>query len=248
MRIRNSWKRDVPTTFTHRFFVGLTQNETMQEMNENEAEKYVFTNIIDSDLNQTLQMSAIFQWQQKFFPKVDYFLKVDETSILDVSRFQYWLNLKFNMFKTSYIDSIIFGNLLQNDKVVRDPNEKRYVPYDIYDKPNFPSYQHGSCYLTTPNTIKLMLEEAKNHKYISFDDAFFTGIIAEKVKATRINANRHFASQNPIATNSWDQECDDNGVPFLFSISDENGEIVNKADGYKNALKNLKELKCSSEN
>uniref|UniRef100_A0AC35FJX2 Hexosyltransferase n=1 Tax=Panagrolaimus sp. PS1159 TaxID=55785 RepID=A0AC35FJX2_9BILA len=250
MGIRNSWKKDIPKTFTHKFFIGLTQNESLQKMNENEAQKYgdiVFTNLIDSYLNLTLKMSSVFQWQQKFCPKISFFLRADEDTVLDVSRFQHYLNIKFNMLKRSYGNTTIFGTLLKNSPVFRDPNGKWYVPYELYNDTNFPPYESGSSYLAAPWAIELMLREAKNQKYITVDDAFFTGIIAEKAKIPRISAHRHFAYRNPLATNSWDQQCDDNGIPLLFSIVDENGEIKISPNGHEIALKKLKELKCSLE-
>uniref|UniRef100_A0A914YKG2 Hexosyltransferase n=1 Tax=Panagrolaimus superbus TaxID=310955 RepID=A0A914YKG2_9BILA len=136
----------------------------------------------------------------------------------------------------------IFGHMFHKNAVLRNPNGQWYVSYEEYDKTYYPDMVQGPCYLLSSKAVKAILIEAKNHKHITVDDAFYTGIVAEAAEITVIDANKNFGYRNPL--DEGDQKCDENGRPFLFSIADKDGEIKNIPDGYNEQLKKLKALKC----
>uniref|UniRef100_A0A914PD57 Hexosyltransferase n=1 Tax=Panagrolaimus davidi TaxID=227884 RepID=A0A914PD57_9BILA len=197
-------------------------------------------------------MNSLYQFQQNFCPKVEYFMRADEDTVLDVSRFQYWLKKEFNKISKKYDDTVIFGYLYPKNIVLRDPNDRWYVPYETYPNSYYPDYVQGPCYLLPSKAVKAILEEAKKHLHITVDDAFYTGIITNAAGIKVFNGRKYFALKNPLnelnPENQWDRECDENGVPLLFSIVDEDGEIENLSGGYMEGLKKLKGLKDSCQN
>uniref|UniRef100_A0A914PVZ7 Hexosyltransferase n=1 Tax=Panagrolaimus davidi TaxID=227884 RepID=A0A914PVZ7_9BILA len=243
--IRDSWKKDIPSSITHKFFIGSVSDESLRQSLIKESWLFgdiVFTSIQDAYLNLTLKMNALYQWQQNYCPKVSYLLRADEDTVLDVKRFEYFLYEKFNPLSYVLNDMAIFGHLFHKNPVLRNPNEKWYVPYEGYNETYYPEYVQGPCYLISSKAIKAILIEAKNHKHITVDDAFYMGIVREKAEISVIDANKHFGYENPILRNEW--ECDTDGRPFLFNVCDKNGEIEEVPNGYKKTLKTLKELKC----
>uniref|UniRef100_A0A914YI53 Hexosyltransferase n=1 Tax=Panagrolaimus superbus TaxID=310955 RepID=A0A914YI53_9BILA len=78
---------------THKFFIGEVQNKRLKDALNRESWQFgdiVFTNIMDSYLNLTLKMNALYQWQQEYCPKIQYFLRADEDTVLDVHRFDHF--------------------------------------------------------------------------------------------------------------------------------------------------------------
>uniref|UniRef100_A0A914Z7F4 Hexosyltransferase n=1 Tax=Panagrolaimus superbus TaxID=310955 RepID=A0A914Z7F4_9BILA len=131
MGIRSSWKKDVQlnSNFTHKFFIGWTWNETLRKTLKEESQKYgdiIFTNIVDDYSNLTLKMNSIFQWQQNFCQNVDFILRADEDTVLDISRFEYWMNNEIKDLIENIGDEMILGHLIENSPTVRQSCSKWY--------------------------------------------------------------------------------------------------------------------------
>uniref|UniRef100_A0A914PXN1 Hexosyltransferase n=1 Tax=Panagrolaimus davidi TaxID=227884 RepID=A0A914PXN1_9BILA len=189
-------------------------------------------------------MNSLYQWQQYYCSNVDYFLRADEDTLLVGSRFEYWLNKEFNAISSRFDQKVIFGHLLRNSPVLRNPNDRWYVSFEWYDKPTYPDYVGGPCYLMTSKAVKLILEEAKNHKHMPIDDAFYTGIVADAAGIKVFDGSQYFGFAFTLS--QWDHSCDKNGIPFLFSIVDEDGEYDDAHGGYTKALNIFKQYGSST--
>ncbi|KAL3092737.1 hypothetical protein niasHS_007946 [Heterodera schachtii] len=86
---------------------------------------------------------------------------------------------------------------------------------------HFPPFLYGGCYLTTPSTIKAVLEQA--HKTDSFylEDVLYTGILAELANVTVSDQLSHFYG------NGLQFECVDRlPTPFAVWNTDNGNETV----------------------
>ena len=72
----------------------------------------------------------------------------------------------------------------QSERDKDGPLGKWFISEEEYPRSKYPPYCSGSTYLTTINTMELILSTAKNLKYNFIDDMFVTGLAVE---STHIN-------------------------------------------------------------
>uniref|UniRef100_A0AC35FCG2 Hexosyltransferase n=1 Tax=Panagrolaimus sp. PS1159 TaxID=55785 RepID=A0AC35FCG2_9BILA len=246
MQIRNSWKKDIPSTMTHKFFVGTIEDERIMRDLKNESKKYgdmVFTSLIDSYFNFTLKVNSLYQFQQYYCPKVEYFIRADENTIFDVLRFQYWLHEELNTISKILNDMAIFGYSINTNSASKSHDNTQDDLHEAYNNSKYPEYIHGSSYLMSSIAVKSILEEAKNHFFANIDDVFYNGFIAESAGITIIDTKKHFEIAN--SSQKIIPECDENGRPFLFSVSYGFSDNETGLVEFDKALEELKSLKCS---
>lgn len=135
--IRNSWGRLLRPIF----LIGISDKDLMDSVTR-EALIYddiIVENFIDSYANLTLKSAFAMKNFLNFFPTSKYFMKIDDDMFLNV-------NSLYGLLESVPRDSLV-GKLNLNAKVIRDVNNRWYVPSFLFDGNEFPPYFNGAAYL-----------------------------------------------------------------------------------------------------
>lgn len=183
--IRKTWgqyamRKDVALAF----MLGTTSDFCLNEKIKEENDLYndiIRVNFVDTFYNLTLKTMSILMWTQKYCPKASFLLKVDD----DV-----YINHRILL---PYIDKLdwnkraIYGSLIANYSIMRDPKKRFYISREQYES-NIPfDAILGPSYLMPIHIVKALYEKAFEYKYIPVEDIFITGIVAEKLKIDRVS-------------------------------------------------------------
>ena len=50
-------------------------------------------------------------WQQAYCPDIEYLLKTDDDTVVNINRLQYWINKDFNNVSRAFNQRVIFGKV-----------------------------------------------------------------------------------------------------------------------------------------
>uniref|UniRef100_A0A1I8B664 Hexosyltransferase n=1 Tax=Meloidogyne hapla TaxID=6305 RepID=A0A1I8B664_MELHA len=221
MGIRKSWAKDAHKGIIIRFVIGgptlKEKNSTILE-NELKQEQNIFGDLIrynieDGYNNLHFKMGAAFQWQQKFCSNSEFVMKTDDDTIVDLPRWEFWIEKKFK--KDLENGPAFFGVVYAENKPIRDPKNKWYVPYEYFPGKQFPRYLQGASYFGSGEAIKLIMAHTKEVIGYNMDDIIFTGTLADIANVSRIDyGHTHFRG----GYNLQDEEKCEQGQPLVFSI------------------------------
>lgn len=135
--IRNTWGRLIRPIF----LIGLSNKDLMDSVTR-EALMYddiIVENFVDTYANLTLKSAFAMKNFIAYFASSKYFLKIDDDMFLNVDSL-------YGLLESVPRDSLV-GRLNLNAKVIRDINNRWYVPSFLYDGNEFPPYFNGAAYL-----------------------------------------------------------------------------------------------------
>uniref|UniRef100_A0A914N0E8 Hexosyltransferase n=1 Tax=Meloidogyne incognita TaxID=6306 RepID=A0A914N0E8_MELIC len=183
---------------------------------------------------------AAFQWQQKFCPNAEFVLKIDDDSIIDLNRLDFWIEKKFRkQLKEAKTELGIFGYSIINTQPVRDEKDKWYLSQKVFPQKDLPHYMHGSGYFATGKAITAIMniENTKMVYAVHIEDLLWNGILAERADVARFEGgNDHFLE----GTLEEKEKCED-GKPIIFCLYQ---VALSSIKAYKEEYKKLHELKC----
>lgn len=134
------------------------------------------------------------EWASTFCQNAKFVVKMDDDVLVDY--FQLYEMLTKGELGTSWgeRDSFIFGKILSNQLVEREPTSKWFVPEKDFPQGEYPPYVSGWAYLTTITTIQDILKATQSENYFFIDDVFVTGILREKANRSikLIDMDNHF--------------------------------------------------------
>ncbi|XP_073950457.1 beta-1,3-galactosyltransferase 5-like isoform X2 [Choristoneura fumiferana] len=126
------------------------------------------------------------QWAAINYDKASYIVKVDDDTAFSLEgTFKLLTNMKVK-------GDFFMGYILNNTEPVRDNRTKWYVSREEYAKDEFPPYLSGGFYVTTPNTARRVIKEAKNHPYFFLEDLFVTGFMTQVLNIKLIQLPKGF--------------------------------------------------------
>jgi len=252
--IRQTWASDskLPNNYRIHFVVGTTANTSVQErLNE---EKHRFADIIQADFvdtyqNLTFKTFTIFQWMDAYCKNVQFLLKMDDDTIIDFNRLQFWIDHKIRAFGNQN-KKLEFGFMFPNFKPVRDNSSKWYVPYNVYPAERFPDYLSGDAYLISSNAVSEILKFVKKVDVVSIDDMLFTGLLADLAGVLKVEGDEHFRYTlgNPVpcekvnSTMSISRNISAINVPKPFTVNSHSAR--ENATEMLEILKKFEQLKC----
>lgn len=179
-------------------YVGIDMKEIYVE-NQN-FQDILMGDFIESYKNLTFKHLMGLEWAATFCQNARYVLKQDDDVIVDYLQL---LGLLRNEGKgannlASKISNpkklTIYGKVLENQPVERDPKSKWNIPYYEYRHETFPPYVSGWAYVTTIPAIQELLQASETSRYFFIDDAFVTGILREKTSVQLLDMNDHFTN------------------------------------------------------
>jgi hypothetical protein len=63
------------------------------------------------------------QWQREYCPDVQFLLKTDDDTVVDLDRLQWWIDNDFSQ-RTAQHPSAVFGGLWRGVRAIRSPEHK----------------------------------------------------------------------------------------------------------------------------
>lgn len=133
------------------------------------------------------------EWAATFCQNAQFVLKQDDDVVIDYFQIFQMLNNPKNKLAEKIISQrAIYGKVLDNQAVEREPTSKWYVPVSAYHDATYPAYVSGWAYLTTVPAIQEILDISKQANYFFIDDAFVTGILRERTSVSLLDMGELF--------------------------------------------------------
>ncbi|XP_068203908.1 lactosylceramide 1,3-N-acetyl-beta-D-glucosaminyltransferase-like [Palaemon carinicauda] len=162
------------------FMVGRPKNEEERRMVQEESDRY--HDIVQGDYADHYRLLsykglASLYWINKHCSHVNWTMHADDDVHLDI--FLYWQKIKAlsEANKEKFICSYMRGPALRYGRW--------YVSYAQYPKLNYPMYCSGGLWFLQTKKLPLLLEASKKVPFLWVDDAYLTGIVADKAKVAR---------------------------------------------------------------
>nr|CAD2151426.1 unnamed protein product [Meloidogyne enterolobii] len=247
MGIRYSYAKDAGKNMLVRFVVGgpvkdEEHGEKLDKILTREEEQYGdlvrYYNLSEGYEYLQFKTGAAFQWQQKFCPNAEFVLKIDDDSIIDLNRLDFWIEKKFRkQLKEAKTELGIFGYSIINTQPVRDEKDKWFLSKKVFPQKDLPHYMHGSGYIVTGKAITALMEHTIAVYAIHIEDLLWNGILAERGNVVRFEGgNDHF-----LEGTLEDKEICEYGKPIIFCLYQMD---LSSIKAYKEEYRKLHELKC----
>ena len=149
------------------------------------AENEIYGDLIQGDFHESyrnISLKALMgmQWITNYCSKAKLIIKLDDDIVVDFVKFFNLLH-QYESLKKTFICQIHRGNW-----IFRNPKRKWYLDQSVLPgKKVYPTYCSGGLYVMTPDLPPLLYEAAKNAQFVWVDDAYLTGVLAEKVKGVK---------------------------------------------------------------
>jgi len=198
-------KTKMPKDVRLHFFVGNPYNETVQlELDEEHKQ---FGDVIQMDFkdaytNLSLKAYGIFQWMDSYCNQAEFLLKLDDDTIVDFERLQFWIENKFRRFGAQhpkfYIGGQFFGG---NVWTGRNKGSKWYLSDEQWPmNVSMPSYTAGSAVLLSRPAVAAILNWTSQVNEIPIDDVLILGQLADLAQVYKIEDVEHFRYKDYVNT------------------------------------------------
>ncbi|XP_031634332.1 beta-1,3-galactosyltransferase 1-like [Contarinia nasturtii] len=193
------------------FLIGQTETEEMQNQVLAESQKYndiIQEDFVDTYKNLTLKTAMMMKWvNNNCAEKVKFIMKADEDTFVNVPNLIHFLlggtipvyNATLNRYveqykenimdvlhsnsRLSYEEDLLIGCRLCSIMPCSVPEDKWFSPPFMYDREIFPIFlAGGSGYVFTMSTAAKLYKASMEVPLVLAEDAYFTGICAEKAK------------------------------------------------------------------
>jgi hypothetical protein len=174
------------------FFLGLTDNSTIQKRVKEESQSHgdvIQIEMDDSYRNLTLKGIAVLNWVRQNCPKVDLVFKVDDDVYVNVHNLVHFVtsNYQSNYSLFGYPN---FGFYPIRMELGYDQGYTKWdLTYEEYPWGNYPNYVNGPAYFMHGSSIVPLLAASQTTPLIPFEDVFLTGICAERAGIQRRYSN-----------------------------------------------------------
>uniref|UniRef100_A0A914UY87 Hexosyltransferase n=1 Tax=Plectus sambesii TaxID=2011161 RepID=A0A914UY87_9BILA len=201
--LRESWIKEArKKRYTVYFLLGIEDNlEELVKQEAAEHEDIILTDIQERYENLHLKTFVSLLWKDKYCPQTTWLLKLDVDTEVFVENLNRLLNLKAGM------DNAIFGHLVEDPVIDRTSDKKWFISFEAYSYKHFPNYVSGGAYLMSSDVPRKLIAAHMlcSFPYITVEDVYFTGILAEAVKVRRVHITEAylFRRELPLSSTTW---------------------------------------------
>ncbi|ODN05752.1 Beta-1,3-galactosyltransferase 1 [Orchesella cincta] len=170
---------------------------TMKEIQGENLEFHdiLMGDFIESYKNLTYKHLMGLEWAATFCENARFVLKQDDDIAVDYFQLSNMLNgTELGNELSSQFSPKIYGKVLENQEVVRDPELKWFTTREQYPDSSYPPFVSGWAYVTTIPAIQELIMASQSSKYFFIDDAFITGILREKTAVSLVDMRDHFTT------------------------------------------------------
>ncbi|CAL1531597.1 unnamed protein product [Lymnaea stagnalis] len=189
----NAWPRArVKEKVKHVFFFGYKKGSREEDLKNLLAESVFYNDIVmvdfeDSYRNLTLKMLAALRWTGNFCERAEFFLKVDEDTMINVPlMIEFLLHARV----AAKSEQFVVGRKHHHEKpeVVRNKDD-RWVVGDLeYPFRYYPQYMLGHSYAISRAAVPVIVSTARRIRLVAPEDAFITGIAVKTARIPRLSA------------------------------------------------------------
>ncbi|KAI5088901.1 beta-1,3-galactosyltransferase 2-like [Silurus meridionalis] len=136
------------------------------------------SDFIDSYRNLTIKTMVMLEWLRDRCPEAYYAAKVDADMLLNIVAL-----IKMLLRHTEYMTDYITGLVWYENVVIRDPDNKFYIPPEVYPYQVYPPYPLGMCYIISMDLPEKILEASRKIRPIFIEDVYI-GLCLERLHIT----------------------------------------------------------------
>ncbi|GAB1600411.1 beta-1,3-galactosyltransferase 5-like, partial [Argonauta hians] len=144
----------------------------------------------DSYVNLSIKSLSYLRWVKHSCRKTQFVLKTDDDVYIN-------LPLLMKTLESITETQFIMGNLFKRARPIRTNGTKWFTSYAQYKGNIFPDYVSGSAYLLSVDLVPKLYAESFKRKIFWLEDIYITGILADAVKAIRINNDKFSYFKRP---------------------------------------------------
>ncbi|XP_029545502.1 beta-1,3-galactosyltransferase 2 isoform X1 [Salmo trutta] len=155
------------------FMLGLPGGPNAQELQEKvNQESRAHHDLLQSDLmdsyhNLTIKTMLILEWLVSRCPEASYAMKIDSDVFLNVQNLVSML-VNPDTPKQNYMTGLVWWH----SPVLRKPNKKFFLPYEVMAESEYPPYPLGFCYIMSMDLPKKIMRVSPQIKPIYIEDAY----------------------------------------------------------------------------
>jgi beta-1,3-galactosyltransferase 1 len=173
------------------FSIGLTLNQTENEIISLENEKYgdiVQFDFIDDYKNLTYKAIMTMKWISLYCPQAKFIVKTDDDVVVDM---HFLYRILVSRIENNFpLKRTIFCNILKKQKVSRDYYNWWYVEKSEYSAEYYGPYCSGMAFIATIDMASLIYNASFYMNYFWIDDYFITGALSRNLNTTYVSLGK----------------------------------------------------------
>lgn len=139
---------------------------------------------VDTYLNLTIKSIMGLKWVSRFCPKATFVMKTDDDMLINIDRLLAYLQRAST---TSF-----FGGKMAKTTVIRDYDNKFFVPRSVYPKDVYPPYCEGLGYLMSYDVVHKLYFTSLTTPLFPWEDVYI-GMLLTQLPIKLINIPNFFA-------------------------------------------------------
>lgn len=195
------------------FYMGLSDDEELNDLNIQELQKYndvIIGDFKDSYFNMTSKILFVLNWVLKNM-KMKYILKTDDDIFMNIPKLIAKLNTKYKGISRLYGGNVYFAS------VVRDKKHRHYLTRDEFPDDWYPPYNKGSQLVISGNLLEPLMEMSTRIKRFQIDDAYI-GLVMNHIKVLPTRIKEFTQNQWVNYFVYWISSCD---LKHMIGIGDD---------------------------
>ncbi|CAD5207702.1 unnamed protein product [Bursaphelenchus xylophilus] len=210
--LREILQNQTNSNIIFKFIVGY-QKDMMVDVLQHEIRDYndiVYYDAEDTYYNNFIKWYVMYEWQQAYCKDAEYFVKMDDDSVVLFDRLFKWVDRNFDGKTTNKTDYVICQMVFRKGPI-RNPRSKWYVPEFEYPEERYPDWCTGFVAFMPSTTVGKLFEASHSANKLHIDDVLFTGIAGRIAKVPLIDFQ---GARERLRTN---YRCTEDGLPYPFA-------------------------------
>ncbi|XP_018325732.1 beta-1,3-galactosyltransferase 5-like [Agrilus planipennis] len=220
MTIRETWgqnTKDVKVVF----LIGNVSLDKIQSQLETENEQYrdlIQGNFLDAYRNMTFKHVMALKYAIYHCPKAKYILKTDDDIFVNIPTLLTFLKEELSPYGAENL--LLCALLLESSRVKRTYRSKWRVSFKEYSGRYYPPYCSGYAIMYSPDVVFTLYKEAQKAQYFWIDDAYITGLLAQKAKISHTSVENLVLNKEEMREVLKTGNCHNCSKNFLFGQPD----------------------------
>ena len=146
-------------------------------------------NFVEHYRNLTYKHVMGLTWVTQFCKQAHFVIKMDDDIAVDLFQIKQMIKYRYRNLKNEML-----GLVEIDSPVIRSKDSKWRVALEEYAEKTYPMFLSGWCYIASMDSVHTIVSEVSNFRYFFIDDAFVTGIVAEKLGIKRMGLNNRYTT------------------------------------------------------
>ncbi|KAK5969204.1 Hexosyltransferase [Trichostrongylus colubriformis] len=194
----------------------LSAPTTVHELYMLRREQRIHNDLIVTDLpesynNLVFKVYASMVFHQQYCPMARFLMKVDDDVSVHLDRMvELWK-------MDTKADMSLYCRVWPKSRPQRDPENKWFVPEQMWPERHFPPYCNGPMYVMGKKAGQILLDQAQIFLPMTIEDLFYTGILVDSTGIRRVNWGKNMMYRSKEFFRGR-IACSATEKPILFSV------------------------------